>query len=38
MPNNSTKQKGKQNSTSHYQSKFLAHWCADKLPIKAGRP
>ena len=36
--NNSTKQKGKKNSTLHYQSKFLAQRCADKLLIKAGRP
>ena len=36
MLNNSTKQKGKKNSTSHYRSKFPAY--GDKLPKKVGKP
>ena len=38
MRNNSTKQKGKKNSTSHYRSKFGAQRCGDKLAKKAGKP
>ena len=34
MRNNSTKQKGKKNSTSHYRSKFRAQRYADKLQKK----
>ena len=37
MCNNSTKQKGKKISTSHYQSKFRAQWYRDKLPKKVGK-
>ena len=43
MPNNSTKQKGKKNSTLHYitlhyRSKFRALRYGDKLPKKVGKP
>ena len=38
MRNNSTKQKGKKNSTSHYRSKFPAERYGDKLPKKVGNP
>ena len=38
MRNNSTKQKGKKNSTSHYRSKFRAQRYGDKLPKKVGKP
>ena len=34
MRNNSTKQKGKKNSTSHYRSKFRAQQYGDKLTKK----
>ena len=34
MRNNSTKQKGKKISTSHYRSKFRAQRYGDKLPKK----
>ena len=34
MVNNSTKQKGKKISTSHYRSKFRAQRYGDKLPKK----
>ena len=34
MRNNSTKQKGKKNSTSHYRSKFRAQQYGNKLPKK----
>ena len=34
MRNNSTKQNGKKNSTSHYRSKFRAQRCGDKLGKK----
>ena len=37
MRNNSTKQKGKKISTSHYRSKFRAQRCGDKLPKKVGK-
>ena len=37
MRNNSTKQKGKKNSTSHYRSKFRAQQYGDKLPKKVGK-
>ena len=37
MCNNSTKQKGKKISTSHYRSKFWAQRYGDKLPEKVGR-
>ena len=33
--NNSTKQKGKKSSTSHYRSKFRAQRYEDKLPKKS---
>ena len=36
--NNSTKQKGKKNSTSHYRSKFRAEQCGDKLAKNVGKP
>ena len=35
MRNNSTKQKGKTISTSHYRSKFRAQRCGDKLEKKS---
>ena len=35
MRNNSTKQKGKKNSTSRYRSKFRAQRYGDKLPEKS---
>ena len=35
MRNNSTKQKGKKISTSHYRSKFRAQRYGDKLPKKS---
>ena len=35
MRNNSTKQKGKKISTSHYRSKFRAQRYGDKLPPKS---
>ena len=38
MRNNSTKQKGKKISTSHYRSKFRAQRYGDKLPKKVGKP
>ena len=38
MRNNSTKQKGKKISTSHYRSKFWAQQYGDKSPKKAGKP
>ena len=38
MRNNSTKQKGKKISTSHYRSKFPARQYGDKLPKKVGKP
>ena len=38
MRNNSTKQKGKKNSTSRYRSKFRAQRYGDKLPKKVGKP
>ena len=39
MRNNSTKQKGKKNSTSHYRSKFRAQQYGDKLTKKkVGKP
>ena len=38
MRNNSTKQKGKKVSTSHYRSKFRAQRYEDKLPKKVGKP
>ena len=38
MRNNSTKQKGKKVSTSHYRSKFRAQRYGDKLPKKVGKP
>ena len=38
MRNNSTKQKGKKNSTSHYRSKFPAQWHGDRLPKNVGKP
>ena len=38
MRNNSTKQKGKKISTSHYRSKFPARQNGDKLPKKVGKP
>ena len=38
MLNNSTKQKGKKISTSHYRSKFPARQYGDKLPKKVGKP
>ena len=38
MCNNSTKQKGKKISTSHYQSKFRAQRYGDKLPKRVGKP
>ena len=38
MRNNSTKQKGKKISTSHYRSKFRAQRYRDKLPKKVGKP
>ena len=34
MPNDSTTQKGKKNSPSHYRSKFRAQRYGDKLPKK----
>ena len=37
MCNNSTKQKGKKISTSHYPSKFRAQRYKDKLPKKVGK-
>ena len=38
MRNNSTKQKGKKISTSHYRSKFRAQRYGDKLPKTVGKP
>ena len=38
MRNNSTKQKGKKISTSHYRSKFRAQRYGDKLQKKVGNP
>ena len=38
MPNNSTKQKGKKISTSHYRSKFRAQRYGGKLQQKVGKP
>ena len=38
MRNNSTKQKGKKISTSHYRSKFRVQQYGDKLPKKVGKP
>ena len=38
MRNNSTKQKGKKISTSHYRSKFRAQRYRDNLPKKVGKP
>ena len=40
MRNNSTKQKGKKNSTSHYPSEFRAQQYGDKLTKKktVGKP
>ena len=38
LRNNSTKQKGKKISTSHYRSKFRAQRYGDKLPKKVGKP
>ena len=38
MLNNSTKQRGKKMSTSHYRSKFRAQRWGDKLPKKVGKP
>ena len=38
MCNNSTKQKGKKTSTSHYRSKFRAQRYGDKSPKKFGEP
>ena len=37
MRNNSTKQKGKKISTSHYRSKLRAQRYGDKLPKKVGK-
>ena len=38
MRNNSTKQKGKKISTSHYRSKFRVQQYGDKLTKKVGKP
>ena len=38
MRNNSSKQKGKKISTSHYQSKFRAQWYGYKIPKNVGKP
>ena len=38
MCNNSKKQKGKKNLTSHYRSEFRAQRYGYKLPKKVGKP
>ena len=38
MRNNSTKQKGKNISASHYRSTFRAQRYGDNLPKKVGKP